>query len=305
MDDGRGPKVSVKKVLWVSFLVDLLDVILGIWVTIISGSVVMLSQALEGVTDLASSGLLILGLSKSKKKANITHPFGYGRELYFWTLITALIMLSITSTLTFYFGLERFLHPEVLENTVIAYSVLLLTALTNGYALSLSISRLCQGRSMTKLWEHFNNSSLIETKTTFVLDLMGFSASVFGYIALILYAVTGNGIFDGLGAMVIGISLAILSVLLIISVKDFLIGKGVSLQSIETINQAVRRLKQVHSIQALKASHIGPEEILVNIEINAEDDLSTDELETLIDKVKDEIRKDLPAAKHIQVELES
>ncbi len=297
--------IPAKKVLWVSFLVDLTDVILGVWATILSGSIVMLSEALEGAADLVSSGLLLFGLSQSRRKADVSHPFGYGKELYFWSLISALIMFSVTSTFTFYFGLQRFLNPKILDYTFFAYGVLIFAAITNGYALSLSIRRLLRGRSVKRIWQIFYSSSFIETKTAFVLDLMGTLASIFGFIALGLYAVTDNGRFDGIGAMTIGITLAVLSFLLLLAVKDFLIGKGVSLQTIEIIRKATHRNKQVKSIQDLKASHIGPEGILINIEINAEDDLSTDQLEKLIDNVKDEIRKDLPSAKQIQVELES
>jgi len=298
-------KVSIKKVLWVSFVVNILDVITGVVVAALTGSVIMLAQALEGITDLASSGLLLLGLSRSRKEADSSHPFGYGRELYFWTLISALIMLSITSTFTFYFGLQRFLHPEVIQSTYLAYIVLIFTAITNSYALSLSVRRLLKGRSINSLAKSFYHSSFIETKTSFVLDLMGFSASILGLISLSLYTITGNQRFDGFGAMVIGIFLAILSVILLSAVKDFLIGRGVSINTTEIIKNAAERLTHVKSVQDLKASHIGPEEIMINIEINAADNLTTDELEVLIDKVKGEIQKDLPSAKHIQVELES
>src|SRR5690606_31190118 len=153
---------------------------------------IMLSQALEGITDLASSGLLLFGLSRSRREADSNHPFGYGREIYFWTLISALIMLSITSTFTFYFGLQRVLNPQPLEHTYYAYIILIITALTNSYALSLSTTRLLKGRSILKLARIFYHSSFIETKTAFVLDLMGLSASLLGLIGLLLYTVTGN-----------------------------------------------------------------------------------------------------------------
>jgi cation diffusion facilitator family transporter len=297
--------ISAKKVLWVSFAVDITDVVLGIGVTILSGSVVMLAEALEGAADLVSSGLLVIGLNRSKKKADLTHPFGYGREMYFWTLISALIMLLITSSLTIYFGLERVLNPHPIQNTIFAFGALIFAALTNGYALSLSLRRLLNRRKINKLWTTFYNSSLIETKSAFVLDLMGTSASLVGFTSLLLFAITGNPIFDGYGAIAIGITLGLLAILLLVAVKDFLIGKGVSMSTIEKIKTATHRIKHVNSIQDLKAIHVGPDKILINIEINVADELTTDQLEKLIDRVKDEIRKDIPDAGHIQIELES
>src|SRR5665213_2816533 len=95
-------KVSAKKVLLTSFEVDFLDVALSLIAVILSVSVVMLTQVLEGVTDLTSSGFLLIGLYRSKQKEDRAHPFGYGREIYVWTLLSCLIMFGITATLSFY-----------------------------------------------------------------------------------------------------------------------------------------------------------------------------------------------------------
>ena len=110
--EGKEKKVSAKKVIITSFLVDFLDIFLSFIVAIHSGSVVMLTQVLEGVSDLSSSGLLLIGLKKSGRKADRTHPFGYGREIYFWTLLAALIMFGFTSTISIYFGWKRVITPE-------------------------------------------------------------------------------------------------------------------------------------------------------------------------------------------------
>lgn len=265
----------------------------------------MLSQALEGVADLIASGLLVIGLNRSRRRADTGHPFGYGRELYFWTLISALIMLFVTSTITILIGIQKISYPKMLEHTTWAYIVLIIGACTNGYALSLSVRRILNKHHFTKIVKYFYHSSLIETKTTLVLDLMGTSATMVGLVALIMYGITGDGRYDGYGAVAIGLILACLAVFLLIGIKDFLIGKSVSLSTIDLIRGSVNKIEHINSIQDLKAIHMGPENILINIEVNAKDGLTTDELEQVIDKVKDEIRKDLPSAKHIQVELES
>ena len=100
----QGNKISAKKVIVVSFVVDLLDIVLSIGVAIITGSVIMLTEALEGVSDLVASGLLWIGLKRSTRREDRSHPFGYGREIYFWTLLSALIMFGVTSTVSIYLG---------------------------------------------------------------------------------------------------------------------------------------------------------------------------------------------------------
>ncbi len=220
--------IPAKKVILTSFIVDLFDVISSLVVTFLSGSVVMLSQALEGMSDLLASGLLIIGLARSTRASDKNHPFGHGRELYFWTLISSLVMLSVTATLSIYFGWKRFLNPEPLSNINLAYLLLAITIGTNGYALWLSIKRLSFKEPKWKIWSVFSNSPLVETKATFVLDLMGTFSSILGLLALLGYKILGDERLDGLGAILIGAMLAIFALLLIISVKDLLVGRSVS-----------------------------------------------------------------------------
>jgi divalent metal cation (Fe/Co/Zn/Cd) transporter len=112
-------------------------------------------------------------------------------------------MLLLASTLSFYFGLQRFLQPEPIENILLAYAALLFAASSNGYAFY--VKRILDGRKLSRLARIFASSSRIMTKNTFVLDLMGMSAAMVGFIALILYQLIGEERFDGLGAMGIGL----------------------------------------------------------------------------------------------------
>ena len=135
-------KITARRVIITSFAVDLLDIVLNLSVAILSGSVIMVTQVLEAVADLTASGFLLIGLRRSMKKEDRTHPFGYGREIYFWTLLSAIVMFGITSTLSFYFGWQRFDHPQPIHDVQIAPLVLMITFFTNFYAFFLSFRRL-------------------------------------------------------------------------------------------------------------------------------------------------------------------
>ncbi|KKR74572.1 MAG: Cation diffusion facilitator family transporter, partial [Candidatus Curtissbacteria bacterium GW2011_GWD1_40_8] len=100
--------ISAKKVLVTSFLVDLLDIAMNLAVAIITGSVVMLAELLQGIADLTAAGFLLIGLKRSEIPADKTYPFGHGREMYFWTLLSSDVMLAVTAGLSFYFGFRRF-----------------------------------------------------------------------------------------------------------------------------------------------------------------------------------------------------
>lgn len=307
MVDKTDPKkrVSGKRVVLTSFLVDLSDVILSLIVAYLSGSVIMLAQLMEGASDLIASGLLYVGLTRSKKKPDRSHPFGYGRELYFWTLISALITFGITASLSVHFGWNRVLHPEPIYNVNLAILVLIITIATNGYALWLSLKRLLKNHSYSQIFKIFFHSSLIETKTTLILDLMGTLSSILGLISLSIYALTGDLRFDGIGSIIIGIMLAFLAYFLIISIKDLLIGKTASRDIERKIRQKTLSVPEVREVLDLKTMHIGSERLLVNMEVHLKDELTTDDIERLMDKIKHKIESEIPTVKHIQIELET
>lgn len=298
-------KLTTQKVILTSFVVDLLDVVLNFSVALLSGSVVMLTQVLEGASDLASSGFLIVGFRRSLQKEDKTHPFGYGTEIYFWSLLSALVMFGLTSTLSFYFGWQRFFHPEPIKDINLALLVLIITLFTNGYAFILSFLRLLRKRPPKHILRIFYRSSLVETKTTFILDLMGTAASLVGTLALGIYAITGDIRFDGLGAMIIGMILAIFSFFLVLGIRELFIGKRASEETEEKITKAALEVEGVEEVLGIKTLHIGSERLLVNLDVHMNSHLSTRDLEKLIDQIKDRIREKVPSVKHIQVELET
>jgi len=298
-------KVTTKRVIITSVVVDVIDIVLSFSVAILSGSVVMLTQVLEGISDLASSGLLLIGFSRSLQKEDESHPFGYGTEIFFWSFLAAVIMFGLTSTLSFYFGWQRFFNPQPIKDIYIAVVVLVLTFFTNGYAFFISFRRLLKQRPLAHIFRIFYRSSLIETKTTFILDLMGTLASLLGAVSLGIYILTGDQRFDGLGAMIIGIVLAIFSLFLVSGIRELLIGKRASLETEDKIKQAALEVGGVEDILGIKTMHIGTEKLLVDLDVHMQSELGTRELEKLIDQIKDKIREKVPSAKYIQVELET
>ena len=201
--------ITAKRVVLTSFGVDLLDIIFNFAVMLVTGSVVMIAELIQGISDLIASGFLLIGLSRPKK------------EVQLWTLASALVMLCGASSLSFYFGWQRFFHPQEIEHILVAYAALILSTVSNGYAFILSAKRiLSKDTNVTKVFEKFHNSPLVMTKNTFVLDLMGMSAALVGFMALILYQIFGDLRFDGLGAMGIGVVLGLLSLKLIVDIKN-------------------------------------------------------------------------------------
>ncbi len=297
--------VSERRVLITTFLVDLLDVALNLSMAILTGSVVMLSEFFQGLADLTAATFLLIGHKRSSKKADALHPFGHGKEIYFWTLISAVVMMTFTSTASFYIGLMRFLSPQEISHIGFGYGTLLITLVTNCYALSLSSRRLLKNKPLKQLPQIFLNSNVVTTKNALILDLMGTTASGFGLVSLLLYQFAGEKRFDGLGAMIIGVTTAILAFVLIIGIKGLLVGERAAPQIEEKIKKAALSVPQVKEVLELRTMQIGSDKLLVNIDIHLQDGLTTDELEALIDKIKRRIRQKVSSIRYVHVELET
>ncbi len=297
--------ITSKRVIFTSLAVDLVDVIVNLVVAILSGSVIMLTEMLEGLSDLVASSFLMVGFYKSKQKEDNVHPFGYGNEIYFWSLLAALVMFGLTSSLSFYFGLQRVLEPKPISGIGIALFILIISVFTNGYAFILSFLRLLKKRPAKHIAKIFFRSSLVETKTTFTLDLMGTSSALLGTISLVIYFFTGDQRFDGIGAMIIGIVLAVFAFSLILGIRELLIGKSASKETEEKIKRAALEIEEVEDILQIKTLHLGTEKLLVNLFVHMKSRLGTKELEHLIDKIEDRVRAEVPSAKYVQVELET
>ncbi len=296
---------SSTHVVRISLLVDVLDVALNVLVAIITGSAVMVAEALQGTADLATTALLLVGIKSSKRGADTNHPFGHGREVYFWTLMSGILMLAITATTSFYNGLQHILHPQIIEDLSAALFVLGVGIISNSYAFYLSFNRLTSAHKDMPLWEIISTSSLIEVKATFILDLIGTLSAAVGLVSLFFVVLTGSTLFDGIGAMGIGISMALLSTLLILDVKDLLVGRGAPSAIEQDIKETALAIKGVEAVLDLRTMYIGSDKLLVNLELDIAPHLETAQIERLVDIIKAELKAKVPSVHHVQIELET
>ena len=295
-------QVTAKRTVWTSFIVDGLDIGLNVTMMIITGSVVLLAEALEGGSDMLASGLLLIGLRISKKRPDSSHPFGYGKALFSWTLISAIVMLMFGAGLSFYFGLKRFLEPHEIEHIGLAYLALSISVLSNGYALSVSTRRLLNNRPVRELKEIFLHSTHVETKNTFVLDFTGASAALIGFIAIFTYQVTGITQLDGLGGMFMGLVIGVCSIFLIWGVKDFLSGKGAQPEIVKHLREVVMESSEVKSIHEFKTMYLSSNKLLVHMDIGISKSMKASEIERLKNEIKSNLKKSLKVVSAVQIE---
>lgn len=305
MTKPRPKSPSDVQVVSTSLAVSLSDVILNLIVAAITGSTVMVSQALQGLSDLMTGGLLFLGIKRSKKEADLRYQFGYGREIFFWVLMGGIFMFMGTGGLSFYFGYQQFINPDPIRNIALAFGMLVFGFATNGYALSLSIKRLHHVDKKLSWWRQLTHSSIVETKATMLIDFMGTTSALLGLVALGLYLLTGNSQFDGLGSIAIGITMMVASVLLVKDVRDLIVGRSVDEEVAEEIKRVTESVTGIRSVLDLRTMYLGSAKLLVIVEVHVEDGLQTDDIEKVVDTVKQVVSDSVPQVHHIQVEIET
>lgn len=296
--------ISDFRVVATSVTVSTLDVVLNLIVAILTGSTVMLSQALQGLSDLITGGILFIGVRRSKRAADQKFQFGYGRELFFWVLIASIIMFAGTGGASVYFGYQQIIDPSPVEHVWVALLMLVFGGSTNFYAFRLSLSRLReQGGG---LWlKHLLSSSIVETKATFLIDFLGTFAAFLGLVSLGLFILTSNAQFDGMGSVLIGASMMCAALLLIRDIRDLIVGRAVDKSVSHKIISAVESIEGVHDVLDLRTMYLGSEKLLVIVEVHLHDGMHTDDIETLIDTIKQQVQLLVPIVHHIQVEVET
>lgn len=298
-------KISDLRVVATSFLVSISDVVLNFLVAYFTGSAVMLAQGLQGVSDLITGGILFMGVKRSSRIADKNYHFGYGREVFFWVVLAGVLMFFGTGGLSVYFGWQQVTSPNPVDNVWLAFAMLMVGFATNGYAFSLSLRRLRRMHHGFGWWHQLLRSSVVETKATFLIDLMGTIAAGLGFVALAAYVFTGNPVFDGFGSIAIGMAMMLCATLLIRDARDLLVGRAVDPEVTQRIISAADSVDGIDSVLDLRTMYIGSAKILVILEVHMPDELITDQIEHIIDKVKQVVQTSVPEVHHIQIEVET
>lgn len=298
-------KISDTRVVVTSLLVSMSDVTLNLVVGIVTGSSVMFSQALQGLSDLVTAAVVFLGVRRSKRAPDENHPFGYGREIFFWVLVAGIFMFFGTGGISLLIGLQQVINPSALDTVWLAFAMLSFGFITNGYSFSVAVKRMREEDASESIMRSMFSSSLIETKATLLVDFMGTLAAGFGLLALGVYAITNNVIFDGIGAMTVGVSMMLASLLLIRDVKALIVGRAAGAKAIKQIKQSTLAVQGVLEVLDLRTMYLGSSRLLVVVEVHLADGLETNEIEHLSDKIKDQIKQTMPSATRVQVEVET
>jgi cation diffusion facilitator family transporter len=268
---------------------------------LITGSSSMLAESVHSVADTSNQGLLLLGQKTAKRKATAEHPFGFGRDRYFYSFIVALMLFTLGSAFALYEGIHKLQHPEPLTSPIVAVVILVVAIGLETYSFRTAIveSRLIKGDATW--WGFIRQSRTPELPVVLLEDAGALFGLVFALIGVGLATITGDPIWDAVGTVTIGILLGVIAVILIIEMKSLLIGEGATPAELDTIvdELAAGRVERVIHV---KTQYLGPDELLVAAKIALTPGLSLEEVAQAIDDAEQRVRSKVPAARLIYLE---
>jgi cation diffusion facilitator family transporter len=301
-------KHSDKKVIYAALVGNSAIAVMKFVVAAVSGSAAMLAEGFHSAADTGNQIMLLIGHSRAKKPADDNHPFGYGKELYFWAFVVAVSIFFVGAALSIYEGIDKLLHPEPMRSLLLPLVVLGLAVIFEGYPWWIAFSeakKLKTGKGFTS----FMDMAVRAKNPTVLVVLFEDSAALIGLlvaaVGITLSYTTEMSIFDALASILIGVVLLVLALFLARETKELLIGESAARRDREKIRTAICTMPEIRQCGTLLTMHLGPDDILVNIDVEFVDHLSTDELEAAIDRIESEVKEVVPTATKIYIEAKA
>jgi cation diffusion facilitator family transporter len=274
----------------------------------ITGSSGMMAEALHSVADTTNQVFLLLGLRFYKRPASEKHPFGYGKERFFWSFIAAIFIFGVGATYAIYEGVVKLSHPHPPENLKWAYWVLGISFVLEAGSIALAIYQEVKEahHEGLRFSAYLHESKDPTAKTVLFEDsaaLLGILIAGAGIYLTEHQAGPARGAYwDGVASIVIGLVLSVVAFVLARSSRGLLLGEAASTKSLKAIKQAIESHPNVASVVELLTMHLAPKQILINSHVNLKDNLVTDEIVHTIEELEDRIKQAEPKVEMIFLE---
>jgi len=253
-----GQADSLKSILYALFANTAIAVAKGV-AAVMTGSGAMLAEAVHSVADAGNQLLLILGLRQTKKTPTDDHPLGFGKSIYFWSFLVAVILFSVGGMFSVYEGTYKLRHPEPLAHTWVAVAVLTFAIVAESISLwgcMREVNKERHGRSIVQWFRQSRSSALI---VVFGEDIAALLGLVFALVAILATHITGDPLWDALGTISIGVLLIVVAVFIAVEVKDLLIGQSVDPATLAEMREFFDERPEIEEVFSLLTMQFGPD----------------------------------------------
>ena len=262
----------------------------------------MLAESVHSVADAANQLLLLLGVRRARRPPTDDHPFGHGRERYFWSFIVALVLFSMGAAFAVYHGIEKLRHPHMVENVGWAVGILVFGLVLESFSMRTAILEANRVRGSAS-WRRFVlRSKQPELPVVLLEDAGALIGLVVALGAVIAVHLTGEPRWDAVGTLAIGVLLGTIALFLAREMHSLLLGEAADVDDRARITEAIENSPAVERLVSLRTQHLGPDEILVGARVVFRAGLDTAGVAAAIDAVEARVHAAVPAAGPIFVE---
>jgi cation diffusion facilitator family transporter len=262
----------------------------------------MLSEAVHSFADSANQALLLLGRSRARQAQTEEHPFGFGRERYFYAFVVAVVLFTVGALFSLYEGIHKITQPERVRSPLIAFAVLAIAMCLEAFSLRTALHE-SNGIRGVHGWRAFiRRAKAPEVPAILLEDVAALTGLVFAFAGVLLAAITGNGAWDGVGSLAISVLLGGVAVVLAVEMKSLLIGESASNEVERAIVAALEAGPEVRCVIHMRTLHMGPESLLVAAKIAVRGADSAATLAAGIDAAELRVRTAVPIAEMIYLE---
>jgi cation diffusion facilitator family transporter len=265
----------------------------------------MWSEGVHSMVDSGNQALLLYGMRRAQRPPDARFPFGYGKEVYFWSFVVALLVFATGAGLSLYEGIQHLRHPATMDNPAVNYGVLAVAMLLEGapwLAAYRQFSRMRGQRGTVEAVQRAKDPTVI---AVLFEDSAALAGLLVAFAGVALYQLTGNALYDAGASIVIGLILGGTALWLAFETKGLLIGESANREVVAEIRRLVERYPEVEKVNEVLTMHMGPEYILANISVNIACDVPRTRAHAIMDELDARIKKADPRVKRVFIESQN
>lgn len=264
----------------------------------------MISEGIHSTVDTTNQLLLLYGIKRSKKAPDEWHPFGYGKELYFWSFVVSILIFGLGGALSIYQGILHIIQPEVMKDPFWNYIVLILSLIFEGTSLLISLKEFNKTRSGKGWWD-----SIIKSKDpSSFLVVFEDGAAVAGLLVVMILMTVSYSFqipeLDGVASIIVGLILVFVSFILARESRSLLMGEGIAPETREKIIRLAEKDAAVVKTKNILSTYQSPEEIVLMLIIDFKDHLDTEEITSAVQRIRENIKKEFPLVRFVLIQPE-
>lgn len=296
---------SSKRVIFAALIGNSLIAVTKFGASVYTGSSAMLSEAIHSLVDSGNQLLLLYGLRRSTQKADETHPFGYGRELYFWAFVVAILIFAVGAGVSLYEGILKLQNPHPVSDPMINFLVLGFAMIFEAGALYVAMREFNKVRGSARLLTAVRHSKDPAVFTVLFEDTAAMLGLVIAMVSLLIAEYFGLPWMDGAASVAIGVLLACTAMFLAFETKALLIGEAASDLLRTGVEEIVDAAGSVRGINELRTMHMGPQDVLLALSLDFHDELSAGKVEESIYILEMAIKSRFPEIKRLFIEVQA